>query len=1286
MMKRKLLLLFAGLLFQISEAQPPIGNPPNCGSSVPYFYIDMTGSPDSIWLSPSNVVRNGLCCGGSNPDRYVYFEILLDANTAMVEVDIFTGAEPPGSGRYKVDCGPEIIAGQPVCIAGPGLHHIVFYKPGGNANQYYVRAIPKPTFPNDDTLRMGCSMPVEVLGLENGSISWSSIYPGATDDYNSYLSCTDCAIPTYTPGPNAPNYVDYRICGNPIADECGYVAICDTVRLYNFDSLSVTVTPNPASFCSPGSVLLSSTVVGGDTPYQYTWRDPSSSIISTSSTATATTGGTHLLEVRDRFYAPGSCPAVFVPVSVSAVAPPTIDAGLDQTLCPESPSAFLTANYSNATGVIWTGGAGTYNPSNTSPVIIYTPTAGEIASGSVTLTATVTGYGAGCSVADDQVTITFPPPIIVTMLNDTVLCFGDMGTLTPVVTNGTGSLTYAWNTGATSATLNASAGNYCVNVTDDLGCVGSSCANIIAPSALTLIMSSTDVSSDLALDGTATGTPGGGTAPYTYLWNNGQTTQTATGLGYGIYTVTVTDANGCTISSSVVVNKPSCIAFQASVTTSDVTCFGAGDGTASVNILGGGSGNYSYSWSPPIVSVSSSVSGLDAGAYLVTVTDNIFGCLEVVSFVILEPTALTNTMNSTNVTTIGGNDGTATANPLGGTPGYSYLWSTGATTQGITGLVAGTYTVTIIDLNFCSLIDSVKINQPPCDNLMITSTTTSVSCNGGTDGSATAFVLFGNAPFAYLWNTGATTQGISGVAAGTYTVTITDDLNCTAFLNINIIEPSILSAAAAPTNPQCFDTFDGTIELNVVGGTYPYSYQWSNGIMVEDLYNLGAGTFTVTVSDAKGCFTNAQATLTAPLPIDANALVTNITCFNGSDGEIDLTVSGGVLPYFYNWNTGATTEDIVGIDAGTYTVTVTDGNGCVNGTVLQFYVNQPADLITDTVIVDCPIPGASTALVTVVPSGGSGGSFFVSFDNGSTFLPQGDYDAYLPTGNTYQIVVKDSNDCVSSVSSSIYVYPTLVIDSTDFNPCFATAQTTTEITVYVSGGRGGAYQLSFDNGGTYNAYGDYTHDLSPGQTYYIIARDSSGCQSDTLVLAIADSVHVTYTVSNFNGYNISCYNAEDAWIDLTVTGGLQPYTYVWSDASTTQDLGSLKPGFYYVYIYDSNGCKDSLGFNITEPPLLTFSSFNPSIYAGGYNISCNGETDGSIDIQLSGGVPSYTYQWNTGATSEDINNIPAGTYTISVLDQNGCSIDSTITLTEPPVLSITSMVPSLYAGGYNITC
>jgi hypothetical protein len=456
-----------------------------------------------------------------------------------------------------------------------------------------------------------------------------------------------------------------------------------------------------------------------------------------------------------------------LPVSVTQ--PPTANAGVDQTVCTGSPTAFLTGTPTNQSSVIWSGGAGTYSPNNTSQTISYTPTAGEITAGFVNLTFTAIASGGGCANASDIVKITYPALLVNTLSSYTLACNSSTTAIVPVISGGKTPYTYSWNNGATTSSITAGQGNYCLTVTDSRGCTAASCSSITVPTALGISTSATDATTVApANEGTTSATPTGGTAPYTYLWTPGlQATQTATGLTVGGYTVLVTDAHGCTISSNATVNSVSCTNLLVAIATSNVNCFGNSVGTATATPTGGGGAPYTYSWNSSPVQTTQVATGLAAGAYQVLVT-SFNGCTRAENATITQPAVLSNSMSHTNATLVGGSNGTATATTSGGTAPYTYAWSpSGGTTSTATGLIAVGYTVTVTDAHGCSLVDTTRISQPSCVALVLNLSAGNVSCFSGSNGTASADLLFGTAPYSYLWSAGGqTTSAISSLPAG----------------------------------------------------------------------------------------------------------------------------------------------------------------------------------------------------------------------------------------------------------------------------------------------------------------------------------------------------------------------------------------------------------------------------------------------------------------------------------------------------------------------------------------
>lgn len=444
---------------------------------------------------------------------------------------------------------------------------------------------------------------------------------------------------------------------------------------------------------------------------------------------------------------------------------------------------------------------------------------------------------------------------------------------------------------------------------------------------LTLSTSSTpETCSDAS--GTATVTATGGTG-YSYLWDNGMETETATGLSVGTHSVTVTDdATGCeAVATATVTNELSTTALTVTTSSMGEAC-GSLDGTATVDAVDGGSGNYTYFWING--ETSASVSGLSAGIYPVTVTDAATGCSGVGSATISSiggPSVVIDDVFDASCS--GGDNGSITITVADGTPPYTYNWSNGQTDEDITGLTAGDYTGTVTDDNGCSFVVNATVNEPSLISVTIDNVM-DATCNGGTDGGIMISVSGGTAPYTFMWSNGADTEDVSDLLAGDYTGTITDANGCELVSDaITIAEPdAIVVTVDGTTDVTCNGGVDGSIMITVSGGTAPYSFTWSDGSISEDPASLSAGDYTVTITDAIGCETIAN-----PIVVsgpDAITITTDeiIDDAGSNDGAIMISVAGGTAPYTYAWSNGEATEDLMDLAVGDYTVTVTDNNDC----------------------------------------------------------------------------------------------------------------------------------------------------------------------------------------------------------------------------------------------------------------------------------------------------------------------------------------------------------------------
>ena len=509
-----------------------------------------------------------------------------------------------------------------------------------------------------------------------------------------------------------------------------------------------------------------------------------------------------------------------------------------------------------------------------------------------------------------------------------------------------GGSTYAWNFGD-GATLTSSSptashtfatqGVYVVTVLVTNGCGNTATysksvnVNGAGGPAITIV-SSTSPTCVGGNNGSAIIAVASGQTPYTYSWTNPngqlntQTTDSVTNLTPGIHYVKVTDNIGCASIFAVNINNAVPIILAGSSTASSCT---SATGSASVSVTSGGNGPFTYSWSNG--STTSSISNLAYGLYSATVTD-LNGCHATANVNVSQTNAPTITLNTvTDVTCYGSNDGAININVAGGTS-YTYLWSTGATTQDIDSLVAGTYNVQVTSNTGCSGVFNATVAEAAILQV-VTATEAAPTC-GNFDGEASATVTGGTSPYTYLWDANAnnqTTATATGLPAGTYTVTVTDAHGCTEDSEVSLSNSNAPDIAAVVTDISCNGNADGSIDITVTGGTSPYLYTWNVGSPQtnhQDLNTLGAGNYLIFVNDAQGCMSVRSYTIVEPEQLGVTVTNTGATC-NIADGTAMATVEGGTTPYTYSWTGGQTSQDADSLAVGSYTVTITDNKGCI---------------------------------------------------------------------------------------------------------------------------------------------------------------------------------------------------------------------------------------------------------------------------------------------------------------------------------------------------------------------
>jgi len=457
-------------------------------------------------------------------------------------------------------------------------------------------------------------------------------------------------------------------------------------------------------------------------------------------------------------------------------------------------------------------------------------------------------------------------------------------------------------------------------------CVSADSICCSPPCSISLSSNTINSSCNGSCNGSGSVNPSGGSAPYSYQWDvnaASQTSQTATGLCAGSYTVTVTDGSVCTDTITITITEPSQLTIN--TITIDASCNGASDGSATATTSGGAS-PYQYSWSNG--QLSSAASGLASGTYSVTVTDN-NSCTNTANLTITEPAGIGPSIISTDEN-CGSNDGTASVNLSGGTSPFTFLWSNGQTSSTASALSAGVYTVTITDAIGCSEVSGIVINGIGGPTLSISSN--DISCYNSTDGSATVNVVGGTPPYIYIWDTSPPQTNATAISlsAGTYNITVTDFTNpCSSTTSVVISEPSLLSISLSSTDALCYSGCDGMISVAASGGIGPYTYIWSNSASSSSINGLCSGNYSVTVSDSNGCDTIQTVFINQPSMILATGTTIAAKCGN-NNGSATVTPSGGTPPYFFSWDdsNAQTTQTADSLISQSYNVTISDANGC----------------------------------------------------------------------------------------------------------------------------------------------------------------------------------------------------------------------------------------------------------------------------------------------------------------------------------------------------------------------
>lgn len=1036
--------------------------------------------------------------------------------------------------------------------------------------------------------------------------------------------------------------------------------------------LTATDESNPGAL--DGGV--SAQIFGGTEPYNINWSTGDTNVNMIDGLA----GGLYFITVTDV----NGCSTV-KGASVEGKMCPEITASASST-----PISCFSTNDGTASVTV-TGGVEPYTYLWT-PGNFTTPSIADLAVGDYSVAIM---DAEGCP-ASAEVSITAPEEIVVFLSEQNESTLGAMdGTIESSITGGVGTISYAWS-GPASFSANTpnlsllGPGEYCLVVTDETQCSTLTCVTIGAGADPCLEFTANSVALEIADpilcagDETASiiANVGAGMAPYSYSWSNGDSEQTATNVGAGLISVTITDANQCeTIIEDFVVNEPDAIVVEAAVI--GLSAPGTNDGAITPTLFNT-TGTTTCTWSGPNEFVSTSCTGitdLAPGTYTLVVTDE-NNCELTESFEVEgEADAcfgveLAFEFDITNETTVGANDGSLEAIVSGnGSAIISYEWtdqnSTAYSGNPIADLAPGLYTLVVTTENGCMGVASVEVGagSDPCLEFSATASTTGIiSCRGDETGVAEVTVEGGQEPFTYAWsNSNSTTAIATDLAAGMNSVTVTDANECTVVANVDILEPEFpLDLSVTSINESAPGANNGSASANLNGGNAPYSYVWTgpDGFTATTMTieNLSPGTYCVIATDANGCDREECATVQGATDICANANIevaisssVDVLDCNFSNTDLSYTATGGQEPYSVIWSIDDQTTETITVDqAGQVSILVTDANGCIGegAIIIESNFLEPDFILT---FAD---PSSSTALDGSAQIDDFGtGQITVEWEFNGMVIGTGLTIGDLGVGTYVVSLTNNLTGCTLIESFD------LTADAPD---CASFSIEVSTENVSCAGESNGLAQID-----VFNGTGPFTYiwnpelpdapivtNLSPGN-YVVTVIDANGCEDD-IAFEITEPEELTVSISTTNDSG-----AGDGTMTANVEGGTEDYTYIWSNESNDQTIENLSGGEEFcVTIVDANECiveacaTIESGMDLCEDfdPLLTFTN----------QITCFEANDGALQVNIDNPVEPITFEWSNGLPStQQQTDLGPGVYSVTVTDGNNCTYVAELELTQP---------------------
>ncbi len=715
------------------------------------------------------------------------------------------------------------------------------------------------------------------------------------------------------------------------------------------------------------------------------------------------------------------------------------------------------------------------------------------------------------------------------------------------------------------------------------GCDSTSFITLEVSLGATMTFNNTDVSCGTANSGVATVIASGGQPPYSYNWSTNEITQSISNLPIGTYAITITDAAGCASTGSTTIQLSNTL--QISETITNVSCGGAGDGQIQVTV-NGGVGTYFYQWSN--AQTGPLAVNLVPGMYTVSITDG-GGCSGVESYTIVEPPLLSATITPTTAGCIGACIGTATWTASGGTPPYSFQWSTfGGTAASISGLCAGNYSSTLEDANGCTIVQPFTIVNSP-EIVFTVDIIQNVQCYNGFDGLAQVNITAGSPPFSYHWENGQTTATANVLVEGNHYVIVSGQGGCSTTANFVITMPDSITTSISTMPTSCSNSNDGTAYVLPSGGVPPFNYQWSNGELSNPAQFLTKGVHFLTMTDANGCPVYEQVTIGGPDPLIIDQIVASApSCFGLTDGQVVVSATGGTSPYFYYWSNNLYGSTITGLSPGVYQLTITDINDCDFGPVNVTVGDAPSPLGISITGTDPSCFAGTDGFATAVASGGVP-SYTYAWNNGD--VTDTAWDLGL---GTQTVTVTDANGCqlLEAVTLGQPDQILAQLGVTD-NTCFGEENGE----VYVDTYQGGTGQLTYSLDGEFFQEDTLFSEL-PAGSYTVFVEDEQGCTAtfstyvnepaeiqlnagDDVEIDLGDSLQVTVAVSTTD----------------SLVWSWEPPLYLSCSDCPNPVITPLEETEYQIMVLDTNGCMatdDLIVFALKNRNVFIPNAFSPN--------------------------------------------------------------------------------------------